>query len=303
MRLGRGFGVTPIVVLIVAFAVVAAVILAFRSMAGSRVRGMVISTKPSGPETPASAGLAYEEHWIDSGGRRLQAALVRAPAAVPAPPVLLLFQGGRDTISELAPLQRYLHEHGITSFAFDYTGNGNSTGVPTMARLHADGVAALALVRRLTPPDRRIFLWGFSFGSTRALAALAGESRPAVAGVVLMAPYTSLRQIVLDRLKLIPHGLGSVLVPNVGDNRAMLRQVRTPVLIVHSEDDETVPVAHGRALAAAAGRQAHLVTVRGLKHNDCWNPVHEAYWEPVFAFIHRIEEAACSPPCIRQPSS
>jgi uncharacterized protein len=44
--------------------------------------------------------------------------------------------------------------------------------------------------------------------------------------------------------------------------------VRCPVLIVHGDADDIVPIALGRQLAAACSPEARLITAPGYGHND-----------------------------------
>lgn len=238
-------------------------------------------TKPAGPETPASTGLPFEEHWINVDGRRLQAWYVPAPGEGRARAALLLFQGGNDTISEMGELLKYVHDHGLASLAFDFAGNGRSTGKPSVETLIEDGVAALARLRELVGAEARVYLWGFSSGTGRALA-VAARTREVIDGVVLMGPFTTSRALMLHYIKFVPPAAAGFLVPDYWDNRRLLEQFTAPVLIVHSRDDELVSFAHGEALARSCPDRVRLQAVAGLKHNQCWNPVHEDYWRPVF---------------------
>lgn len=245
------------------------------------------ATKPSGSLTPRDYGLAYEEHWLPVGNRHLQAWFVRAPTGTSVPRAMLLFQGGNDVISELGPLQKYLFDRHVSSLAFDFAGNGRSTGGPSVEALTEDGVAALRRLAELTGPGTRRYAWGFSSGTARLLAALARDAAP-LDGVVLMGPFTTSRALMLHYVRLLPRALGPHFVPEYWDNIASLRQVGAPVLIVHSRADEAVPFAHGEELAQVGQARISLRAVEGLKHNDCWSPPHEAYWLPVFDFLDRI---------------
>lgn len=240
-----------------------------------------LGTKPNGSLTPRDCGLAYEEYWIPVGNRQLQAWFVRAPAGASASCAMLLFQGGNDVISELDPLQKYLFDHCISSLAFDFAGNGRSTGQPSVETLTDDGVAAFRKLRELVGAETRVYSWGFSSGTARLLAALnQGQVKPD--GVVLMGPFTTSRALMLHHMRILPKGLGPLFLPEHWNNVAMLQQLTVPVLIVHSRADEAVPFAQGEILAQAGQGPISLRAVDGLKHNDCWNPLHEAYWLPVF---------------------
>jgi alpha-beta hydrolase superfamily lysophospholipase len=241
-------------------------------------------TKPNGSLTPKDYGLIYEEYWIAVKDRKLQAWFVRAPTRGSAPRAMLLFQGGNDVISELGPLQKYLFDHHISSLAFDFTGNGRSTGQPSVETLTEDGLAAFQKLQELVGAETRVYAWGYSSGTARLLAAL-NQGQVKLDGVVLMGPFTTSRALMLHHMHFLPKGLGALFIPEYWNNVAMLQQLTVPVLIVHSRADEAVPFAHGEILAQAGQVPIRLRAVDGLKHNDCWNPLHEAYWLPVFDFM------------------
>ncbi|MGB8596679.1 MAG: hypothetical protein WCD48_14345, partial [Candidatus Sulfotelmatobacter sp.] len=81
-----------------------------------------LNTGPNGPETPATVGLAFDRLKISSGGRVLDAYLVRASAACQPRVAVLIFHGVMETISEWILAQRFLYDHCISSIVFDYSG-------------------------------------------------------------------------------------------------------------------------------------------------------------------------------------
>lgn len=87
----------------------------------------MISTGPNGPETPSTAGLAYERLKIPTGSRLLDAYLVEAPFTCQSRAALLIFHGVGETISQWVSVQLLLHDHCISSVVFDYSGNGDSS--------------------------------------------------------------------------------------------------------------------------------------------------------------------------------
>ena len=54
------------------------------------------------------------------------------------------------------------------------------------------------------------------------------------------------------------------------DTEKLVPEIPAPVLILHGEDDDVIPVWHGKALAQAFGAKATLVLLPGRKHNDLW---------------------------------
>jgi fermentation-respiration switch protein FrsA (DUF1100 family) len=67
------------------------------------------------------------------------------------------------------------------------------------------------------------------------------------------------------------------------DSLSKIPRVRAPLLVLHGDADEVVPIAQGRELFAAARTSKVFVGVKGARHND----VSEAreYWEGWKGFL------------------
>ncbi|XP_026193966.1 alpha/beta hydrolase domain-containing protein 17B-like [Cyclospora cayetanensis] len=96
-------------------------------------------------------------------------------------------------------------------------------------------------------PPTNIICFGRSIGTGPAahLAATLLAEGIKVGGVVLHAPYISVHKIVAEYT-----ALGTWLIDDHWDNAGSLQQMApdTPLLIIHGEDDEIIPTAHGRCL-------------------------------------------------------
>jgi hypothetical protein len=57
-------------------------------------------------------------------------------------------------------------------------------------------------------------------------------------------------------------------VPNAYPTLDRIRRLRAPLLVIHGDRDEIVPVSHGRALFEAAAEPKSLHVVPGAGHND-----------------------------------
>jgi dipeptidyl aminopeptidase/acylaminoacyl peptidase len=126
--------------------------------------------------------------------------------------------------------------------------------------------------------------YGFSYGASVALELAARDAR--LNAVVAVAPFASLREVVLDyRERYLPYPLR--LLPDVWfdqavteaselaafdpDANAPLRLVprsQAHQLLIHGSADTQVPPRHSLELARAAGARATLVTVEGSAHED-----------------------------------
>ena len=131
----------------------------------------MISPGPNGPETPSTVGLAYERLKIPSGSRFLDVYLVEAPSTCQPRVALLIFHGVGETTSQWVGVQRLLHENCISSFVFDYSGDGDSRPPGTVRNLHQDAVAAYALFHTRFAETSRVCTLGFSLGDAVLLDA------------------------------------------------------------------------------------------------------------------------------------
>jgi hypothetical protein len=66
--------------------------------------------------------------------------------------------------------------------------------------------------------------------------------------------------------------------------RDYVRDVRCPVLVAHSRDDEIIPYHHGEQIYASANEPRTLLTLRG-SHNDAFLRDERAYIEGVRTFL------------------
>ncbi|MCH7830541.1 MAG: alpha/beta hydrolase, partial [Proteobacteria bacterium] len=66
--------------------------------------------------------------------------------------------------------------------------------------------------------------------------------------------------------------------------RDYVQDVRCPVLVVHSRDDDIIPFHHGEAIFAAASEPRTLLVLRGT-HNDAFLRDESVYIEGVRSFL------------------
>ena len=132
--------------------------------------------------------------------------------------------------------------------ALSYRGYAGSTGRPTEAGLIADARAAYDFAVKRYGAER-IVLWGESLGTGVSLA-LAAE-RP-VARVVLEAPFLSAVDIAAGVYPYVPVRW---LMKDQFRSDLRVAKVTAPVLVLHGDRDNVVPISSG-----AAALQADHVT-------------------------------------------
>ena len=234
--------------------------------------------------TPADTGLQYEDvSFHTRGGRQLQGWYI--PGTVDTGNTTWIwFHGNGGNIShrvdELAMLH---HRLGVNIFIFDYQGYGRSQGEPTEQGTYQDARAALDHVSNRPGIDpSKIVYFGKSLGAAVAVE-LATEKLPA--GLILVSPFSSVSDMARRAFPYLPVGW---LLKDRYDSASRIRQIQTPLLIIHGAQDEMVPVDQGRALFEAANDPKIFRLLPGAGHNDTHINGGPGYWDTLEEFSASI---------------
>ena len=161
---------------------------------------------------------------------------------------------------------------GLAAIAFDQRGHGESPG-PMDRRAFGDVVTMAGLLRsRLQRRAGRagpISLRGSSMGGYLALITAAEAGADAVVAICPASGEGLARALAAGRLGFeadVP-SLDRLLTGN--DLNASLAELQVPVLLLHAEGDEQVPVQHSQELARAMAHPAsRLIVVPGGHHRS-----------------------------------
>jgi len=193
--------------------------------------------------------------------------------------VLLFFHGNAGNISHRGKSIAIFHRLGLNVFIIDYRGYGRSRGKASELGLYRDARAAwryLTEERGLIPAD--IIVFGRSLGGVVA-AKLAAQERPGA--LILESSFSSAKDIARETFPLLSR---LVVLRFDLDAAGYLRSARSPVLVLHSPDDEIIPYHLGRKLFAAAPDPKHFVQLRG-GHNEGFILSHPAYERAIEEFL------------------
>jgi hypothetical protein len=206
--------------------------------------------------TPADRGLAYRDVALKtSDGLTLSAWWVPAQ---PARAVVLFCHGNGGNISHRLDTLALFHRLGLSTLIFDYRGYGRSEGMPSEQGTYLDAEAAWRhLVDEMGIAPHNIVLFGRSLGGV--VAAHLAQDRQAGA-LILESAFTSVPDIGHEIYPFFPIHTLSRFSYNA---RTYVSRARSPVLVVHSRDDEIVPFHHGQALFEAAPQPKEFLEIRG----------------------------------------
>jgi pimeloyl-ACP methyl ester carboxylesterase len=184
--------------------------------------------------------------------------------------VLLYCHGNSEDIGHTAGALRRLRDAlKVHAMAVEYPGYGVSPGKPSESGINNDILVVYSFLRGVMNwESKNIILFGYSIGTgpTTRLA-----SRNDVGGLCLVAPYTSIRDMVQE---ILPKGVGKVaqyLIANRFHNAKEIADVKCPVLFVHGKADSLIPYQHSETLFAKCGSsQKQLYLADTMDH--CYDP-------------------------------
>lgn len=215
-------------------------------------------------------------------------------SADPDAPAVLYLHGARWNLNGSAFRIERWADMGYSVLAIDYRGFGESTPLlPSERSTREDAAAAMDELARLQPDPARRFVYGHSLGGAIAIDLATRADRPAIAGLIAEATFTSVRDMLsTTRWGWMP-GL-SLLVTQRFDSLEKAARLDIPVLFVHGTADRVVPHGMSDALYEAASNVPpalrRLVKIEGASHSGA-SRAGAAYEEPVRAFIQAATSA------------
>jgi fermentation-respiration switch protein FrsA (DUF1100 family) len=227
--------------------------------------------------TPDQVGLAYEDvFFTTSDGLRLHAWYVPGTTDV----TLLWFHGNGGNISHRVEYMALFHHRlGVNLLLVDYRGYGRSEGKPSEQGTYRDARAALHYLQgRPGVSPEKIVYYGRSLGT--AVAVELAVDHPPLA-LVLVSPFASLSDMARLTFPLLPVGW---LVRNRYNSLARVAKIQRPLLILHGDQDETVPFSQGEKLFRAANPPKRFQVLSGAGHDDPLGGGTE-HWEALEEFL------------------
>ena len=177
-------------------------------------------------------------------------------------PTLVYFQGNGGNISHRIHKTRPLFESGYGLMLVGYRGYGGNPGSPTEEGLYLDARAALDYLQARDIPKEQLVLVGESLGSGVAVRM---ASQIKVKAVILEAPYTSTVDVGQAAYFFLPVRL---LMYDRFPSIDLIGRIQVPLLLIHGEADNIIPIRFGRRLFEAAKQPKAAHFIAGAGHND-----------------------------------
>lgn len=180
--------------------------------------------------------------------------------------VLLVCHGNAGNVSDRLWIAEDLRDVPLHIFIFDYRGYGKSRGIAGEKGTGLDVAAAWEFARNRCGGDASppILIYGRSLGGAVALQA---ASRFPVRGVILESTFTSILEIAVRRY---PWLLPRFTCRNPYRSDLRISQVRAPVLMAHSPEDQVIPFDMGEALYRKVPNPWRFIRLRGTHVEAGW---------------------------------
>ena len=175
-------------------------------------------------------------------------------------PLILYFHGNGGALVDRGPRFRMFTARGYGLLAVSYRGYGGSTGSPTQNGLMLDGEAAYREARARGYHGDHIVILGASLGTGVATALAATHEAAALA---LEAPYLSALDVALAHYPLFP--VRWLMLDRFRSDLA-ISEVHIPVLMVHGEEDDVVPISSAKRLFELANEPKTFLGVPSGGH-------------------------------------
>jgi uncharacterized protein len=182
--------------------------------------------------------------------------------ADPGKPTILYFHGQAGNLARRSERVRRYRSAGTGILIVSYRGFSGSTGTPSEQANVADGLFAYDWLVNSGVAPQDVVVYGESLG-TGVAAQVAGKR--AVSGIVLDSPFTALTDVAAERHPLLPVRR---FILDRYETLTHVGKVTAPVLVLHGEEDQIVPLPMGRKVFDAMPGPKRMITYAGGRHLD-----------------------------------
>lgn len=218
------------------------------------MRRMRTATEALPTEIGARDGLAYSL-WL--------------PETRPLPGGVVILHGAGSCKESHHDYARVVFGAGLAAIAFDLRGHGASPG-PLDARVFDDIATMAALLREQTgDPELPVALRGSSMGGYFAIAAARTAGARSVVAICPASAEGMRRGLSAQRFEFEADAPALDALFADHDETDAVERLNVPVLLLHAEGDEVVPVQLSRELAThLRHRRSRLVALPGGHHRS-----------------------------------
>jgi fermentation-respiration switch protein FrsA (DUF1100 family) len=169
----------------------------------------------------------------------------------------------------------------MNALMFDYRGYGKSEGqIHSENDIYLDGEAAYGYILSRGIKPENIIIWGQSLGGTVAIHTAQWKH---IFRTIIESSFTSMDSMASGQYWFLPTQL---LLQFHFDSINKISNILSPILIIHSPDDEMIGIQNGRELFEKANIPKEFLETRG-SHNGGFSQSYLLYIEKLEKFFKK----------------
>ena len=155
---------------------------------------------------------------------------------------ILFLHGNAGTLENRIYKLNEFYNLNLNYLIFAYRGYSGNGGKPTERGIYYDANEAIKWLKSNGVKEKNIVIYGESLGT--GVATHLSQNKK-FAGVILETPFTSMIDAAKKFYPYIPVGL---LLKDKFENKNKIKNIKSPILIMHGEKDQIVPFEMGRKM-------------------------------------------------------
>jgi uncharacterized protein len=238
------------------------------------------------PSTPSKWGFHFENVGFKStDGTDLHGWFI--PPGRKHPKGTVVFShGNAGSLGHHLGFVLWLVEAGYQVFMYDYRGFGKSGGELDRRGMIEDVKGAFAYVTARKDVDaRRLVSYGHSLGGAKSVTALSDNRVEGLRAVVIDGAFASYRAMA----RVVGGEVGANLITDEFSPKDFIGKISgTPLLVVHGDRDQVVPLSQGKELFDLANEPKTLFEVKDGRHGDALARENGAYRKRMLEWLDGV---------------
>lgn len=238
------------------------------------------------PATPEKWGFRFEDvDFKSTDGTDLHGWFMPARGEL-SKGTVVFSHGNAGSIGHHLGFVMWLVEAGYQVFMYDYRGFGKSGGAVDRRGMLEDVKGAFGYVAARKDVDaKRLISYGHSLGGAKSVTALAEKPVEGLRALVIDGTFASYQAMA----RVVGGQLGADLITDELSPRDFIARIEgTPLLVVHGDLDQVVPVAQGKQLFDLANEPKTLFEVKEGRHGDSLARENGAYRKRMLEWLDGV---------------
>ena len=155
---------------------------------------------------------------------------------------LIYFHGNAGTLENRIHKLNHFQDMNINFLIIAWRGFSGNNGKPTEQGLYEDGKSAINWLAKKGVDEKNLVIYGESLGTGVATHLSQNKN---YAGIILETPFTSM----IDAAKIFyPYIPVNLLLKDKFENYKKVKNINSPILVMHGEVDQIVPFSMGKKI-------------------------------------------------------